>query len=136
MLRELWETIRKLFEVQTVATHHDKLPALASLDEGLYGARLVVAHVRNGLIDGMPVDLGCAIHGGVTALSAAASFYPHDHASFVMSEEGGNQSTEELATRLESALPPEGQSFGDAGAFPWALIVPLILEIIRRLMEK
>jgi hypothetical protein len=136
MLRELWETIRRLFEVQTVATHHDKLPPLASLDQGIYGARLVVAHVRNGLVDGMPVDLGCAIHGGVTALSAAASFYPHDHASYQMSEADRNQSDEELAAKLESALPPEGQSFGDAGAFPWALIVPLVIELLRRLLEK
>lgn len=41
-------------------------------------------------------------------------------------------SGEELASELEAAIAPQASSADPAEAFPWALLMPLIMDVVRR----
>lgn len=118
--------------------HHEKLPPYGTATQALYGIQLAIAYTRNGLVDGLPVDMACAIHGAHTAIGVGLSIVPHDHhEKFGSSAPLAEASEDELASRLEAALPaptPEGK-VGDA-AIPWEIIIPLIVELIKRWISR
>lgn len=118
----------------SMSTHHEKLAPYADMSQALYGVKLAVAHVKNGLVDGLPVDRACAIQGAHNALGFGLSYLPHDgHAKFGAAV-ASSLSTEELAGQMEAAMPADGK-FG-ADAVPWAIILPILFELLKRWLEK
>jgi hypothetical protein len=123
--------------------HHEKLPPYGDLSQAIYGVQLIIAHVRNGLVDGMPVDLACALHGGHAALGFGLSHVPHPHAGGPGNADAFDEShsEEELAGRLESVVPAvqdrgAGAPAVNADAIPWDLVVMIVTELIRRWLNR
>ncbi len=118
-----------------VGDHHDKLAPYADMSQALYGTKLVLAHVRNGLVDGLPVDLACAVQGGHNALGFALSYLPHNSHAKPAAKDLSAASDSELADNLEAALPADDKFGEDPGS--WVLIVlPILWELLKRWLDR
>lgn len=117
--------------------HLDNLPGYATLAQGLYGGKCAVAYFRKAPLDGVLVDLGCAIKGTVTAIDAGSQYIPHDHDSEAKAADYGTMSDGQLVDLLEEELS-KADKFGadESKAVPWAILVPILMAIAQKLLER
>lgn len=85
--------------------------------------------VMNYLRGAAGVDAACTLEAAWWLAGYGLSFVPHNHPPLVGA--GG----ESLEAHLEKMLAVQG-NVDAATAFPWAIIIPLVVNLIRKLLER
>lgn len=96
--------------------------------------RVIIARMRG---DESIPTVEC-LHAGWHLLGYGLShFDPHPGPKGDTADDADTLTDVELADKLECCLPKTGeQCEKSAAAFPWALVVPVVVEFIRRLLER
>jgi len=81
------------------------------------------------------------IHAALGILDfAAVTFIPHDHPEPVFGalSKGAPKGEEELCEEIRAAVAPKATKggTGDVGAFPWAIVLPMLWSLVERWLKS